>query len=192
MICSQCGDKIKEDEEWQRHGISNVHSKCMKAFIEKHLKKGKEKRKKELKRFEKVKKENSKSKAKQNAWDWFSRYIRLRDSKNGVCRCITCGCVKIWNKGIDAGHYIPKSKGEQFYFNEDNAHAQCRYCNSFRSQQDLPYRESLIEKIGLQKVERLEQMKNERSNKKNTFDDYRKLSKKYRLKFNKLKEELNI
>lgn len=43
MTCSQCKNKIKEDEDWQRHGISNVHSKCMKAFIEKHLKKVKKK-----------------------------------------------------------------------------------------------------------------------------------------------------
>lgn len=184
MKCVYCKKKIKENEEWQQVALSVVHKDCLDDFIKYHLEKTK--RKKVKIDWSKVKTESKKTKAKETAWMYFSKFIRLRDSIYGMCTCITCGKVRKWNDFIDAGHFIPKSKGEQFRFNEDNVHAQCRDCNSFASQNDLPYRENLIKKIGLKRVERLEEMKNERSNKKMSTDDYRKLGKKYRLKLKEL------
>jgi hypothetical protein len=32
---------------------------------------------------------------------------------------------------MDAGHFIPKNKGNSVYFLEDNVYAQCPYCNRY-------------------------------------------------------------
>jgi hypothetical protein len=44
--------------------------------------------------------------AKDKAWSWFSKYIRLKNADEfGWCVCITCGIPKFW-KEIHAGHYV--------------------------------------------------------------------------------------
>ena len=59
---------------------------------------------------------------------WFSRFIRLRDcNEDGVIICCTCGKYKIWNQGVDNGHYSKRNKAHRF--NPQNCHAQCKYCN---------------------------------------------------------------
>ena len=62
----------------------------------------------------------------------FSEYIRLRDANpQGVCFCVTCGRVFHWQSG-DAGHYVQRDRLATRY-DEKNVHAQCKYCNRFRS-----------------------------------------------------------
>jgi hypothetical protein len=85
-------------------------------------------------------------------WKIFSLYIRLRDADGqGNCRCISCGRIKRWND-CDAGHFIPKNKGNAVYFDENNVHAQCRHCNSFLHGNLGDYRVNLEKKIGRQRV----------------------------------------
>ena len=76
----------------------------------------------------------------------FSKFIRLRDSKNGICTCITCGAKHHWTE-CDNGHYI-KRQYMSTRFNEFNCHAQCRKCNWLEQGANEIYRERIIEKFG--------------------------------------------
>ena len=40
---------------------------------------------------------------------WFSLYIRLRDSENGLIQCFTCGTVKNYKSGMQNGHFQSRS-----------------------------------------------------------------------------------
>ena len=57
----------------------------------------------------------------------FSRYIRIKESSDGVARCVTCGVRDSW-KLMDNGHYIVRGKLGTRY-DERNCHVQCRRCN---------------------------------------------------------------
>lgn len=106
-------------------------------------------------RIPKGKKKN-KVNYKEKLWKVFSEYIRLRDADDrGYVRCISCGKVSFW-KDLQAGHYVPKNNGLFFYFNEEDVHAQCYSCNVGKSGNLIYYRKRLIEKLGLDEVEKLE------------------------------------
>ena len=63
----------------------------------------------------------------------FSRYIRLKAAdRDGYCTCVTCGVVKRWNEGIQAGHYVGRRHWST-RFDDRNVHPQCVSCNKFNS-----------------------------------------------------------
>lgn len=110
-------------------------------------------------RKERAKLKQRKDKLKTRA-DWladcqvaFNAYIRERDNGNP---CISCGNPN--PKRINAGHYrsVGSTKGTLLRFSEDNCHLQCVHCNHYKSGNQAQYRERLIEKIGLERVEILE------------------------------------
>lgn len=79
----------------------------------------------------------------------FSLFIRLRDSKAfgfKAFKCISCGQIKPFEKA-DCGHYYSRVKMST-RFDEDNAHAECSFCNRYRADHLDGYRENLIKKIG--------------------------------------------
>ena len=77
---------------------------------------------------------------------WFSRFIRLRDSDNGVGRC--CSCGKFVNiKKAHCGHYINR-KHLSTRFDEHNCHLQCISCNTFDEGNKEGYTLYLQEKYG--------------------------------------------
>lgn len=84
-----------------------------------------------------------------HATDVFNAYIRERDKDEG---CISCGTFKM----IQAGHLYSAGKFPALRFNEDNVNSQCLPCNYYRSGDLLNYRNNLIKKIGLERVEKLE------------------------------------
>ena len=85
----------------------------------------------------------------------FSKYIRLRDAMpNGTFRCISCGKLKLISQA-DCGHFHSR-KHMGTRFDEDNCHAECRYCNRFSADHLIGYRENLIKKIGEQRFALLE------------------------------------
>jgi len=99
---------------------------------------------------------SKKASLKEKLWKLFSEYIRLRDASDiGYVNCISCGKVMYW-KDSQAGHYVPKNNGLFFYFNEDDVHAQCYGCNVGKSGNLIYYRKRLIDKLGLEEVEKLE------------------------------------
>lgn len=77
----------------------------------------------------------------------FSLYIRLRDAMpGGLTKCISCGHIKPFSS-MDAGHYISRTHMAT-RFSEYNVHSECSYCNRFRADHLIDYRENLIRKIG--------------------------------------------
>jgi hypothetical protein len=81
-----------------------------------------------------------------NAW------IRERDKGEP---CISCGRHHQgkWN----AGHYVSRGRSPALRYHPDNIHKQCEPCNTSLSGNLIEYRKRLIEKIGIERVEWLEQ-----------------------------------
>jgi hypothetical protein len=83
----------------------------------------------------------------------FNKYIRERDKD---LPCISCKRFNV--EEFHAGHYIA-STYQYHRFNEDNVNKQCSYCNTHLRGALIDYRVNLIEKIGLERVEYLENTK---------------------------------
>jgi hypothetical protein len=95
----------------------------------------------------------------------FNQYIRARDYLDG---CICCGKAaddEAWKPGgsWDAGHYLSVGSHPELRFDEDNCHKQAKSCNAGAGKYarkthtvNQAYRERLILKIGIKRVERLE------------------------------------
>lgn len=89
-------------------------------------------------------------------WTVFAEYIRLRDSKK-YGTCITCGARKTYAE-VQAGHYLAAGNcGFGLLFHEENVHGECPYDNGFNPNHQHEYRVNLIKRIGLERVESLEQ-----------------------------------
>ena len=86
---------------------------------------------------------------KKKAITLFNASIRERDKD---LPCISCGK---YNQ-LQAGHFYSAGHHELLRFEEDNVHGQCVKCNYFLSGNLIKYREGLIKKIGIERVERLD------------------------------------
>lgn len=80
-----------------------------------------------------------------------NKYIRERDKD---LPCISCGKY-VPNK--EAGHYIAQGSSGYFRYNLDNLHGQCKNCNHFLHANLVEYRIALVQKIGIKRVEWLEE-----------------------------------
>lgn len=87
----------------------------------------------------------------------FSKYIRARDTKDGVGKCCSCGQIKLYAE-LDAGHFINR-KHYSLRWREDNVHAQCIPCNRFDEGNSAGYALFMIDKYGKSHVEYLEGLK---------------------------------
>lgn len=89
----------------------------------------------------------------------FNRYIRIRDEGKD---CVSCGNPLIGKSNyltgsaIDASHYRSRGAASHLKFNVFNVHSACTRCNRQLSGNAVEYRIRLIERIGLERVERLE------------------------------------
>jgi hypothetical protein len=85
----------------------------------------------------------------------FNRYIRARDY--GL-PCVSCDATPEKKIGgtMDCGHYRSRGAAGHLRFNVFNACAQCVTCNRYKSGNAVDYRIELIRRIGLERVERLE------------------------------------
>lgn len=87
----------------------------------------------------------------------FNRFILERDFGQP---CICCGNYAKSNPlsgGVyDAGHFRTRGAAPQLRFNEDNCHLQLKRCNMGQAMPGSNYRQRLIAKIGLERVEALE------------------------------------
>ena len=86
----------------------------------------------------------------------FNTYIRARD-KNSFC--ISCE-TPLNGRKFDAGHYRSVGSNPQLRFNEENVWGQCVPCNRDKHGNLIEYRKGLIKKIGVEKVEYLENFNN--------------------------------
>ncbi|SXD48201.1 bacteriophage Lambda NinG protein [Klebsiella quasivariicola] len=108
-----------------------------------------------------AKRESFKTKAQwdKEAQSAFNRYIRIRDEGKP---CVSCGSPLIGKSNyltgsaIDASHYRSRGAASHLKFNVFNVHSACTRCNRQLSGNAVEYRIHLIERIGLDRVERLE------------------------------------
>jgi len=108
-----------------------------------------------------------------NAQREFNKFIRLRDHHE--C-CISCPKT---NGKFDAGHFRTVGAAPQHRFNEDNVHKQCSwYCNKNQSGNIVEYRINLVKKIGLDRVEKIE---NDNKPKNYTLEEIKYIYQFYRL-----------
>ena len=71
------------------------------------------------------------SKLKKELDKWFSLYIRLRYSENGLCQCWTCGKVAHYKTGgMQCGHFMSR-RYNSTRWDEMNCQVQCVACNMF-------------------------------------------------------------
>lgn len=104
----------------------------------------------------------------------FNKWIRLRDKD---LPCISCGRFDV--EEFHCGHYIPTTY-QYHRFNEDNCNKQCSYCNTHLRGAITDYRINLIKKIGLERVEYLENTKHMMFDL--TIEDLKNLITKYKIK----------
>lgn len=113
----------------------------------------------------------------------FNEFIRLRDKDN---TCISCGTTK--DVQYHAGHYYSVGAYPNLRFNEDNVHKQCGMsCNKQRHGNIIEYTPKLIQKIGIQRFEKLAELKNQEL--KLTIPEILELKIEYKLKIKQLKNE---
>ena len=98
-----------------------------------------------IKKYEKY----SIAELKKKAQTVFNKFIRERDKDNG---CISCNTGRVQN----AGHYLSQGHFSALRFNEDNTNGQCIRCNMYLHGNLIHYRTNLIEKIGEERVLKLE------------------------------------
>jgi hypothetical protein len=110
----------------------------------------------------------------------FNKFIRARDH---ALPCISCG--RHVTGDYHAGHYRSVAAAPQLRFNEDNVHKQCGFnCNVNKSGNAIEYRIALVKKIGLARVEALE---NDNSVAKWSIEEIKEIKATYKRKLKELK-----
>lgn len=134
----------------------------------------------ERKAINKAKKNNLKTR-KEAAKTACHNYIRARDSGKG-CAC----CGEPLGEDFQAGHFLESGNNPKIRYDEDNINGQKLQCNYFKGGDSGEYKERLIKKIGIERVNRLLNLKG--GTVKRTSDDYRAIEKYYK---DKLKDIIN-
>jgi len=94
------------------------------------------------------------------AWEWFSRYYRLKNSnKEGFCVCYTCGVMKAWNDGMQTGHLLD-GRNNAILLCEEAVRCQCVGCNMFKSGNKEVYIPKFIDEMGREAYDSLIRIKN--------------------------------
>jgi hypothetical protein len=134
----------------------------------------------------KGKKIKSISKLKKEAWDAFSRMIRLKYAdNNGYVGCVTCGVGKHW-KESQAGHFLD-GRHNSVLFDERNVHPQCVKCNMFMSGNKIKYYEFMRIKYGQETIDELEFL--DTKDKKFTREELIDMCNKYKIEAEKIMKE---
>ena len=114
----------------------------------------------------------------------FNSFVRARDAGKP---CICCGKpLGSEANTFDAGHYRSVGSAPHMRFVEDNVHGQTKYCNNHLGGNHVAYRQGLIERIGLARVEQIEA---DNTVRKYTKEDLIELARQYRAKTNRILKE---
>jgi len=195
-VCKQCRDYYPKELMVTVKVGKFCNKTCMIAWSIENSHIGKKKISEEIEKINKKerlkeKRENNKLKGKFYGQDLKTRknaakeichlYIRTRDDKE-PCIC----CNKPNTKSSQAGHYLPSGMNPLIRYDEDNISLQKINCNYYKGGDSGDYRTNLIKKIGIERVERLENMKGGQV--KWTADMYKEIEDYYK---QKLKDLLN-
>jgi len=160
--CKDCKDEFKP--------FNTLQTRCLKCSIT-H---GRKIQKKTARRERKEYYENDRSALLKKCQTACNKYIRTRDKHLGCC---SCDKGPLWSGQWHASHYRPSGNNSALRFNELNINKSCSECNNFKSGNLLPYRIALIEKIGPDAVDYLE---NHNDPYKWTIDDLKDITRYYR------------
>ena len=83
-----------------------------------------------------------------------NRYVRLRDARDG---CISCDKGPNWRGQWHCSHYYSVGSSSNVRFNLWNLHKSCSICNNWKSGNIRDYTPRLIEKIGQERFDWLEE-----------------------------------
>jgi hypothetical protein len=153
--CKACRAPYQPDPK--RPFINWCSVACGAALAEQKLAKQKAAKAKAERAADKAKREKLKTKSDymREAQAAVNAYVRLRDE---ALPCISCGVsypitkTDVW----DAGHLRSAGSSPGTRLNTLNIHKQCVKCNRHLSSNAVQYRIKLIEKIGIELVERIE------------------------------------
>lgn len=147
--CKACGETFTPARPFQ----STCSAKCAIEHAKKLLEKS---RKNKILKEKKSWRQSDKAHMLQEAQKAFNSYIRARDKGN---LCISCG--RKVEKG-DASHFFNVGSFPSVRFNLWNVHLSCQSCNRFKGGNKTEYIERLIEKIGIDRFNRLSELRHER------------------------------
>ena len=87
------------------------------------------------------------------------KYVRLKAAdENGYVSCVTCGTTKLWNDGMQGGHFISRACIATKLM-EENIHPQCSYCNGHLKGNPHKYTLFMEDTYGREFVEELISLK---------------------------------
>ena len=129
------------------------------------------------------------SKLKKELDKWFSLFIRLRQSEEGLCQCFTCGKVDHY-KRMQNGHFQSRRFMATRYSEDGNCEVQCVACNMFRGGEQYKFALNLDAKYGEGTAEDLESLA--RTIVKFTRVDYEDNISYYKSTVEKIKKEKGI
>lgn len=114
----------------------------------------------------------------------FNAYIRARDVGKP---CISCDTpLGTEPNTYDAGHYRSVGSAPHMRFVENNCHGQCKHCNNYLAGNHVEYRKRLVNRIGLNFLELIE---NDNTTKKYTKEELEEIAKNYREKTRRIIKE---
>tara|TARA_R110000751_G_scaffold73709_2_gene149102 strand:+ start:21609 stop:22166 length:558 start_codon:yes stop_codon:yes gene_type:complete len=176
--CKNCKELFEKKYFNQKFCLSDICTKAFSDWVkEQNWKKEKKKRERDLQTLQELV---------NLAQIVFNRFIRLRDQK---LPCVSCGGKLIpkpkYSAQYDASHYYNANNHWNIRFNEDNVHASCTRCNKDLHGNLIEYRKELIQRIGEDKVNHLDDIS--RVIRKFTKDEIRELTLKYKDKVKKMK-----
>lgn len=164
MRCKNCKDKFEVKYFNQKFCMKK--DECIKAFSDKTKTDAWKKEKKKIKNDLRTNADYQKL-----LQTIFNKFIRKRDGNF----CISCD--ELSTKQIHAGHYRSVGSAPHLRFNELNVHSQCSQCNNFLSGNLIKYRVNLVQKIGLEAVQDLE---NNNETRKYSIPELQEMIKKYK------------
>ena len=129
------------------------------------------------------------SKLKKELDKWFSLFIRLRQSEEGLCQCFTCGKVDHY-KRMQNGHFQSRRFMATRFSEDGNCEVQCQKCNIWEQGMQYRFALNLDAKYGEGTAEELETLA--RTIVKFTRVDYEDSIRYYKSAVEKIKNEKGI
>lgn len=162
LKCRYCGERKPREEVLKLNGGNYCGIECTTAYGREKGLKAKQKETKQKVKKQKAQDRKTLEELKtlpkliEEAQKEVNRYVRLRDRKKP---CISCGRMPEQKMGgsMDAGHYRSRASAGHLRFNLLGLNSQCVHCNRYLGGNYSEYRVGLIERIGIERVERLEQ-----------------------------------
>lgn len=179
--CKVCGTVFQKNYPFQKWCSVDCAVTLGQQAIEK--KKAKEKAVDRKQTKEKLKTMRGKPELTKDAQKAVNEFIRSRDFGKP---CISCqNPLGSEPNSYDAGHFRSVGSAPHMRFVESNIHGQCKHCNNYLGGNVLAYRKGLIERIGLEEVEKLE---SDNETRKYTHDELIEMAATYRKKTRDLKK----